>query len=487
MTDLAAKNDADDSAPTEANGVVTAPTASNVAPVEWAPADSPAPKKRRLWLWIGVPALVVAGGAAAASLVLIAPGTSVAGVPVGFMTEGAATDAITQRLAETSIALGTGGPTLTGAELGATVDATALASSAFSERPLWNLPQWFGDPVEADVTLDPTAATVVLRDALPAAYTDPTPAAVVFSDGQFTVTPAVDGAGVDVDAVTSGFSTAFASGALDSVVAPDPVAVPAAATTEAAQAAADSANAMLATVGFYVGEERTVPIDAATAASWLRITPDDDGKFAITADAAKIQPTVDTLPTAVNQSPVNGTVVVNSDATVLSTSVQGTDGRALGDTSNVAGDFATQLASGNGIYALPVDVTPATTTTLKRLLEVDLTAQRLYLKENDAVVDSWAISSGISASPTFTGRFRINSHITSQTMTSTDPNNPYWNYTVENVQWVMYFNGDQAFHGVYWHNNFGTPQSHGCVGMPNSRAKQIYDWSPTGVDVWIHN
>ncbi|MGO8608974.1 hypothetical protein ACC848_39090, partial [Rhizobium johnstonii] len=89
---------------------------------------------------------------------------------------------------------------------------------------------------------------------------------------------------------------------------------------------------------------------------------------------------------------------------VLSTSVQGTDGRALGDTSNVAGDFATQLASGNGIYALPVDVTPATTTTLKRLLEVDLTAQRLYLKENDAVVDSWAISSGISASPTFTGR-----------------------------------------------------------------------------------
>jgi hypothetical protein len=43
----------------------------------------------------------------------------------------------------------------------------------------------------------------------------------------------------------------------------------------------------------------------------------------------------------------------------------------------------------------------------------------------------------------------------------------------------MYFNGDEAFHGVYWHNNFGTPQSHGCVGMPNYRAKQIYDWSPT--------
>jgi len=58
---------------------------------------------------------------------------------------------------------------------------------------------------------------------------------------------------------------------------------------------------------------------------------------------------------------------------------------------------------------------------------------------------------------------------------------------VPNVEWVMYFNGDEAFHGVYWHNNFGTPQSHGCVGMPNYRAKQIYDWSPAGVDVWIHD
>jgi lipoprotein-anchoring transpeptidase ErfK/SrfK len=60
-------------------------------------------------------------------------------------------------------------------------------------------------------------------------------------------------------------------------------------------------------------------------------------------------------------------------------------------------------------------------------------------------------------------------------------------YTTENVQWVMYFNGGQAFHGVYWHTNWGNRMSHGCVGMPISRAKQIYDWSASGTDVWIHN
>ena len=63
----------------------------------------------------------------------------------------------------------------------------------------------------------------------------------------------------------------------------------------------------------------------------------------------------------------------------------------------------------------------------------------------------------------------------------------YWNYEVPNVPWIMYYYGGEALHGVYWHNDFGNPRSHGCVGMPNYRAKEIYDWLPNGGDVWIHN
>lgn len=498
MTDVATKPEADDSSAssstqstdtefTPATGTVTEvlDTPASDAPVAWAPAE-PAPKKKRLWLWIGVPAVIVAAGAVAASLVLIAPGTSVAGVPVGFLTAGAATDAIDQRLAETTLVLGDGGPSITGADLGATIDAEALGTSAFSERPMWNVTQWFGDPLDAVVTVDADKATAALRAALPADYTDPIGASVAFDGASFAVTPAVDGTGIDVDALTKSLHDAFVAGETTVTVTPAPSAVEASATTAAAQTAADSANAMLANVGFYVGDERTVPVDAATAAGWLTITSDDAGAFSVTADAAKIQPVVDTLAPLVNQAPANGTVITNSDGTVLDTSVAGQDGRTLGDTSAVAQDFAAQLTSGNGVYELPVEVVATSTTTLQRLLEVDLSDQRLYLKENGNVVDSWPISSGIAASPTYQGHFRINSHITSQTMTSTDPDNPYWNYEVENVQWVMYFNGNQAFHGVYWHNDFGNARSHGCVGMPNSRAKQIYDWAPSGVDVWIH-
>lgn len=54
------------------------------------------------------------------------------------------------------------------------------------------------------------------------------------------------------------------------------------------------------------------------------------------------------------------------------------------------------------------------------------------------------------------------------------------------VKWMMYFNGGQAFHGVYWHSNWGTPSSHGCVGMPEWRAAQLYDWAAPGVEVSIH-
>lgn len=510
MTDLATKNEADGGAEPSAFADTTATTAATAvldhpdapdapaapgaltpessgdgaAPVQWAPAE-PAPKKKRLWLWIGAPVALVAAGAVAATLVLIAPGTAVAGVPVGFMTPGAATDAIDQRLASTSLVLGDGGPTVTGADLGATVDAAALASAAFDERPMWNVTQWFGDAIDAPITLDADAATAALRAAVPAAFTDPTPAAVSFDGTAFVVTPAVDGTGIDVDAVTAALHDAFVAGKTSATIdlTSSPVASPA--TTEKAQAAADQANAMLANIGFYVGDERTVPVDAATAAGWLTVTSDASGAFTVTADPAKIQPSIDALAAAVNRPPVNGGVIVNSAGSELGTAAPGQDGRTLGDTSSVASDFAAQLAEGNSAFALPVTITPATMVKLERLLEVNLSEQRMYVKENGVVLDSWYVSTGRKGAETETGHYNIGWKTPSQTMTGIAPDSGK-PYVQEDVLWAMYFNGDQAFHGVYWHSNWGNQMSAGCVGMPEFRAEQIYEWAPQGVDVWVH-
>lgn len=474
MTDLATRDHADE-----------ASEPSSTPAVAWAPAE-PEPRRRHLGLWIGIPAGVALIGLVASSLVLIAPGTAVAGTPVGFHTAGAATDAISQRLAETAVTIGEGGPTLTGADLGARVDASALAAQAFDERPLWNVGQWFGDPVVADVTLDPEVATAALRAAAPELFTDPVDATIAFDGEAYAVTPAEPGAGVDIAALEAALEESFAAGETSLTVTPAASTVEAAATTETAEGTASALNAMLAKIGFYVDDERTVPVSAATAAEWLTVASDASGGFQISADAAKIQAVVDTLKDKVDQDPVNGSVIVNSAGTVLATPVAGQDGRVLGDTEGVANAFADQLAAGDPVFQLPVEVTAHTMAESVRLLEVDLSEQRLYVKENGAVVDSWPISSGLDISPTHQGRFAINWHVRSQTMRATDPDNPYWNYEVPNVEWVMYFNGDQAFHGIYWHNNFGNQMSHGCVGMPNYRAQQIYNWAPDGVEVWIH-
>ncbi len=34
-----------------------------------------------------------------------------------------------------------------------------------------------------------------------------------------------------------------------------------------------------------------------------------------------------------------------------------------------------------------------------------------------------------------------------------------------------------SLHGTYWHNNFGTPMSHGCINMKTSDIQQLYYWA----------
>lgn len=493
MTDVAARPDADASSPDDETVVLSTNTGTAGEPgYEWA--ETPrAPKKRRLWLWIGIPVAAVAAGVGAASLVVIAPGTAIAGVPVGGLTPGAAAEAVDQRLAATTLILTTadGEAQLTGAELGATVDAQALVDAAFTERPAWNVGAWFSEPVDAPLTLDAAVAVPALQAALPAMYVDPTNASIAFdpASATYVVTPAVDGQGVDIGVVQAGLADAFSEDDFTGELAAAAAPVPAEGTTAVADSTAATLNGMLDSAGFYVGAERTVPVDRATLASWLTVTPTEQGAFDISADAGAIQAAVDGLPAAIERSAVNATTIVNQSGKVLSTPTEGVVGRQLETTDGIANAYADQLAGGNAVYTLPVKEVAFATTSLARLLEVDLSEQRLYVKENGAVVDSWLISSGLPNTPTYTGRYTISYKTAVQTMNGFDRDaqgNVTGTYSTPNVRWPMYFNGGQAFHGVYWHTAFGTQRSHGCVGMPEWRAKQIYDWAPYGVDVWIH-
>lgn len=457
--------------------------------VAWAPIE-PTPKKKRLWLWlwlgIGAGALVL--GAGAASTILIAPGTTVVGVSVGWLTPGAAADAISTHLAETEVTLtGTGGDAvLTGADLGATTDASALADAAFAARPMWNLGTWMGAPITGEIAFDPAAADSALRAAVPSSYTEPVDAGVAFDAGAnaYGVTPSENGTAVDVDGLTAAFAETVAGGGKSLEFSGAPAeALPAVSDADAG-AMAEQLNGMLGTIGFYVGEERTVPVEPAVAATWLTVV-DNDGTLAIQADPAAIQATVDGLAGAVDRAPVNATNIVDSAGTVLRAEVPGVTGRTLGDTGGIAQAFAEQLQNGQSAYPLTVEETAFSSTNLVRNIEVNLSTQTAILYENGNVVRSWAISSGRDVTPSHQGRFKVYAHVRMQDMISRNADGSL--SRTPNVPWVTYYNGDEAFHGTYWHNNFGTQMSHGCINMPIDVARFVYEWAPVGLEVWVHS
>lgn len=466
-------------------------TAADGSGYAWAPAE-PKAKKKHTALWISAAAGVAVLGLVVTSLLLIAPGTTVAGVPVGWMTPGAAAGAIEQRLAETTVVLtGEGGDVeVTGAELGASVDARALADAAFAEHPMWNPTAWFAQ-TGAEVEIDATTAVEALQNAAPDLFTDPIDATVAYdtASASYVSTPAASGSGIDVATVQQALQAAFEAGnasvSLDPVIAE----IPAAISTETAADTATKLNGVLSNIGFYVGDERTVPVDPAVAASWITLDQGDDGTIIVDVDERKIQSVVDTLPGLVNRDAVNATVVTNSAGKVLPNPVSsGVEGRSLDSTDGIAAAFADQLAGGDGVYELSITATPFMTTNLARRIDVNLSTQRATLFENDQVVQTFVISSGAANTGTPTGNFTVYAYTSITDMGALCYNpNAVNSYCTEDVPWVTWFYPDIAFHGASaFRSSLGYPQSHGCVNMWDDAAKFIYDWSRVGTEVSVH-
>lgn len=113
----------------------------------------------------------------------------------------------------------------------------------------------------------------------------------------------------------------------------------------------------------------------------------------------------------------------------------------------------------------------------ERWIDVDLSTQTLTAYEGAVPVFQTLISSGMANHPTVTGQFHIWLRYESQTM---DGRLLGYDYYLENVPYVMYFYRDYALHGTYWHNNFGTPMSHGCVNLATPDAEWLFNWSTIG-------
>jgi lipoprotein-anchoring transpeptidase ErfK/SrfK len=128
-------------------------------------------------------------------------------------------------------------------------------------------------------------------------------------------------------------------------------------------------------------------------------------------------------------------------------------------------------------------------------IEVSLVNQYLTAYEEGKPVFGTKISSGLPGqvvpigTQTPTGQFHVTSKTPSKHMGSIQASGAPDSYILPGVPWTTFFIFETgvAFHGTFWHNNFGVPMSHGCINMRNEDAKWLFRWATPAFELPVHD
>ncbi|MHB0922818.1 MAG: L,D-transpeptidase [Bellilinea sp.] len=121
----------------------------------------------------------------------------------------------------------------------------------------------------------------------------------------------------------------------------------------------------------------------------------------------------------------------------------------------------------------------------KVVVDVTPTRQMLSLYEGSSEVYACRISSG--------AKWNADGEIVEEWGTPVGANHHIWRkmisthmsggqtgtgYDLPGVAWTTLFTGEGvAIHSTFWHNDFGTPRSHGCVNCTPEDAKYVFRWT----------
>jgi hypothetical protein len=117
----------------------------------------------------------------------------------------------------------------------------------------------------------------------------------------------------------------------------------------------------------------------------------------------------------------------------------------------------------------------------QKSIVVDLAMQLVTAFEEEKLVFSQRCASGVRGTDTPKGEFRT--YHKGPSIHMTNQGDAIENiYDLPGVPWCAFFTGSgNAFHGTYWHNDYGRPRSHGCVNLPSEAAKFLYRWTKPDV------
>ncbi|GAB4532637.1 MAG: hypothetical protein Fur0018_21380 [Anaerolineales bacterium] len=194
-------------------------------------------------------------------------------------------------------------------------------------------------------------------------------------------------------------------------------------------------------------------------------------------------PTATFTPTATPTPTATGTPTHTPTATATST--------ATATPTFTATPTETSTPPPTATFAPPATLPPPTDTPVpqvqlppnvqkgERWIDVDLTNQRAYAYAGKKLVRAFIVSTGTWLHPTVTGQYHIYVKYVAADMAGPG-------YYLPAVPYVMYFYQGYGLHGTYWHHNFGTPMSHGCVNLTIDDSHWLFDWASVGTLVNIH-
>lgn len=151
--------------------------------------------------------------------------------------------------------------------------------------------------------------------------------------------------------------------------------------------------------------------------------------------------------------------------------------------------FTAVKADGSGNELAVMPLAPLVTGPLDRpkLIEVNLTLQRLFAWEHGRLARTFLVSTGIRKYPTPVMETKVLKKIPMMDYKGYyGPNHPD-NYDIKNVKNNLRIRGSILIHYAFWHHNFGHRMSHGCINVGNKDSDWIFAWADTGTPVVTHN
>lgn len=493
---------------------------------------------------IAVLAVVLAGGALAYAKQYdgkALPGTTVLGQDVAGKTpeQIAALVAEQGKSVTVTVTAGDQEREVSLADLGVSVDAEATAQAAVDTEDSFGeiiSSTWSGEnPIDPVVTVDEAAVADFATGLIPEDKTQPVDAKVTFDEDaqSWKAVPGTDGQGLDpqvlVDSVTQKAS------ALEDFSVEQPVEeiAPAITTAEAEKTVGTLSSLLEQPMSIEGADGATHDVSPERRSSWLAVAPDDAGKaLAISVDEDAVREWVSAQAEQDSVEVKDGIEQVDEDGEVVKVVAEKQDGLSITNSDAVADEL---IAALNGTTPLEAafetktdeaeveevdapstddekdseekeseddkakddkakdgeeDSEEATEPTGEKWIDVDLTNKTVTAYVGDSPV--WGPRSmvdGKEGNETPTGSYEIYLRYDRQDMTNAAyyPEGHPKYYLTEDVPWVQYFHHGYGFHGAPWRSSFGYSGSHGCINMPVSDAKWLYDWASMGTRVEVHN